>query len=83
MSDLRGKKCITMLICSRIMHVYGFAHEADQYVSLVSTYIIFMALFNRVCFMFYFEVANEKTAIYSEVSVKLVVMKYAFCFLCT
>lgn len=49
-----------MLICARIMHVYGFAHEADQYVSLVSTYIIFMALFNRVCFMLYFEIANER-----------------------
>lgn len=61
MSGLRKKqKHITTLICGRIMHAYGFAHEADQYVSLVSTYIIFMALFNRVCFMFYFEIANER-----------------------
>lgn len=60
MPDLRGKKCIAMLICGRIMHVYGVSHEADQYVSLVSTYIIFMALFNRVCFMFYFEITNER-----------------------
>lgn len=60
MSGLKEKKHITMLICGRIMHAYGFAREADQYVSLVSTYIIFMALFNRVCFMFYFEIANER-----------------------
>lgn len=38
----------------------GVAHEADQYVSLVSTYIIFMALFDGACFVFYFELANER-----------------------
>jgi len=38
----------------------GAAHEADRYVSLVSTYIIVMALFDRACFVFYFELANER-----------------------
>lgn len=38
----------------------GVADEADRYVSCVSTYVIVMALFDRACFVFYFELANER-----------------------
>lgn len=38
----------------------GVAHEADRYVSLVPTYVIVMALFDRACFVFCFELANER-----------------------